>query len=77
MTRYRENNHDIIVEEWWTCKNSKAKGPQLNNIKCVNHIASKRPSDKGDDEDEDTNKRRKTNPTEEVQRRANTSRLIL
>eukprot|EP00972_Heterocapsa_arctica_P003816 568604-Heterocapsa_arctica.AAC.1 len=39
LTRYREHNHDIMCEEWWTCKSCKAKGPQLNNIKCVNYSA--------------------------------------
>eukprot|EP00972_Heterocapsa_arctica_P010376 1525438-Heterocapsa_arctica.AAC.1 len=42
ITRYREKNHDIIFEDWWTCENGKAKGPQLNNIKCTKYRVGKR-----------------------------------
>eukprot|EP00972_Heterocapsa_arctica_P086362 12728890-Heterocapsa_arctica.AAC.1 len=30
MLRYRRRNHDIFVDEWWTCQSCLAKGPALN-----------------------------------------------
>eukprot|EP00972_Heterocapsa_arctica_P081295 11981254-Heterocapsa_arctica.AAC.1 len=64
MRRYRENNHDIIFEDWWTCNICKAKGPQLNNITCINHVAGKRGPGNEEDDDEDNHKRRNTGLTE-------------
>eukprot|EP00972_Heterocapsa_arctica_P058563 8638072-Heterocapsa_arctica.AAC.1 len=38
MEIFRNINHDIIFEEWWTCKNCKAKGPLLNKRNCTRFI---------------------------------------
>eukprot|EP00972_Heterocapsa_arctica_P078435 11566051-Heterocapsa_arctica.AAC.1 len=51
MQRHRANNHDIIFEDWWTCKNCKAKGPQLNKRTCTHFISDKKRTGTYEDED--------------------------
>eukprot|EP00972_Heterocapsa_arctica_P111464 16409772-Heterocapsa_arctica.AAC.1 len=46
MERYRKRKHDIIVDEWWTCRGCKARGPESNKRDCT------QPTEK---QDEDTN----------------------
>eukprot|EP00972_Heterocapsa_arctica_P075949 11200479-Heterocapsa_arctica.AAC.1 len=68
MRRYTQKNHAYIFEDWWTCKNCKAKGPQLNKRKCTNHIAGKRGPGPDDDDDNKDHKIMKTENTEEYKR---------
>eukprot|EP00972_Heterocapsa_arctica_P031859 4693962-Heterocapsa_arctica.AAC.1 len=51
MRRYRETNHDIIFEDWWTCKNCKAKGPHFNKRKCIQFSAHTERTGTYDDDD--------------------------
>eukprot|EP00972_Heterocapsa_arctica_P106179 15641632-Heterocapsa_arctica.AAC.1 len=54
MRIYREKSHDIIFEDWWSCKRCKAKGPQFNKRKCTTYNANNKRTgsyDAGDDHD--------------------------
>eukprot|EP00972_Heterocapsa_arctica_P106244 15651321-Heterocapsa_arctica.AAC.1 len=65
MRRYRETNHDTIFEDRWTCKNCKAKGPQLNTIKWIKSSEHNKRTGTDDDDDGHEHKRRKTEYEEE------------
>eukprot|EP00972_Heterocapsa_arctica_P105418 15533456-Heterocapsa_arctica.AAC.1 len=58
MKRYRNNNHDSIFDEWWACQNCLAKGPELNEWKCINPRHNH--ADKYDDDDRHRHNIRKT-----------------
>eukprot|EP00972_Heterocapsa_arctica_P028367 4170441-Heterocapsa_arctica.AAC.1 len=61
MERYRTRNHDIIFEDWWTCKNCKAKGPLLNESSCTHFIGKKLEDDLDDSGHEHKRRNRDTN----------------
>eukprot|EP00972_Heterocapsa_arctica_P064909 9581553-Heterocapsa_arctica.AAC.1 len=58
MKRYRNNNHDVIFDEWWACKNCLATGPELNKKNCINPRHNHAEED--DDDDGHGYNRRKT-----------------
>eukprot|EP00972_Heterocapsa_arctica_P033232 4889302-Heterocapsa_arctica.AAC.1 len=58
MKRYRTRNHDISFDDWWACRNCKAKGPLLNNRNCT-HINEKKMHEDPDDSEHKHNKRTK------------------
>eukprot|EP00972_Heterocapsa_arctica_P073293 10823578-Heterocapsa_arctica.AAC.1 len=64
MRIYRDKNYDIIFEDWWTCTNCKAKGPQFNNIKHTEHSANNHITG-SDDEDDEHDHNIRTTETEE------------
>eukprot|EP00972_Heterocapsa_arctica_P012629 1856561-Heterocapsa_arctica.AAC.1 len=59
MERYRKINHDIIFEDWWACKNCKAKGPTLNKRNCTQFTENKS-NDDLDDSGMNTKRERRT-----------------
>eukprot|EP00972_Heterocapsa_arctica_P023009 3384082-Heterocapsa_arctica.AAC.1 len=65
MRIYRENNHDIMFEDWRTCNNFKAKGPQQNERTCTQYRANKQRTVLDDDDDDHDHKRRNTYTAEE------------
>eukprot|EP00972_Heterocapsa_arctica_P061111 9009652-Heterocapsa_arctica.AAC.1 len=50
MKRYRTRNHDIILDDWWACRNCKAKGPLLNKRNCTHFNEQKIDEDPDDSE---------------------------
>eukprot|EP00972_Heterocapsa_arctica_P085007 12526800-Heterocapsa_arctica.AAC.1 len=68
MERYRTRNHDIIFEDWWTCKNCKAKGPPLNKRNCT-HFVENKPEEDPDDSGHGHNKRNKDNDDEKAEKK--------
>eukprot|EP00972_Heterocapsa_arctica_P045727 6747635-Heterocapsa_arctica.AAC.1 len=59
MRRYREHNHDIIFEDWWTCNNSKAKGSQFNKRQCTTYSANNKRTGSYEEDDDHDHKIRK------------------
>eukprot|EP00972_Heterocapsa_arctica_P053170 7829382-Heterocapsa_arctica.AAC.1 len=68
METYRHINHDIIFEDWWTCKNCKAKRPLLNRRNCTQFIENK-PEEDLDDSGHEHQRRKKDNNDEKVEKR--------
>eukprot|EP00972_Heterocapsa_arctica_P030849 4539155-Heterocapsa_arctica.AAC.1 len=63
MKKYLEKEHEVIFDDWWACKQCKAKGPAMNKKNCPSEIGRKRiPEEIADMH----NKKVRHNPMEEV-----------
>eukprot|EP00972_Heterocapsa_arctica_P016012 2360988-Heterocapsa_arctica.AAC.1 len=52
MKRYRNINQETIFDEWWSCNNCHAKGPELNKRSCI-----KRSHTHAEEDDDDSGRR--------------------
>eukprot|EP00972_Heterocapsa_arctica_P077640 11451453-Heterocapsa_arctica.AAC.1 len=68
MKRYRTRNHDIIVDDWWACRNCKAKDPLLNKRNCT-HFNEQQKDEDPDDSERKHKKRKKDNEEENTDKK--------
>eukprot|EP00972_Heterocapsa_arctica_P052519 7725954-Heterocapsa_arctica.AAC.1 len=68
MKRYRTRNHDVIFDDWWACRNCKAKGPLLNKRNCA-HFNDQKIDEDPDDSEHKHNKRKTDNEEENADKK--------
>eukprot|EP00972_Heterocapsa_arctica_P024657 3636920-Heterocapsa_arctica.AAC.1 len=58
LKRYRTRDHDVIFDDWWVCRNCKAKGPLLNKRNCTHFNVQKADEDPDDSEQKHDNRKK-------------------